>query len=63
MTDTRDQGNPGECQEPGCHLPAAYCERHSARTREVIEEVIRELEFEQQGRWTPIIERLRGLLS
>jgi hypothetical protein len=58
----------GECQEVGCQLPATYCERHGPhaqqiqQTRVVIEEVIRELEFERQERWAPVIERLRGLL-
>ena len=30
--------------------------------RAVIEDVIRELEFERQARWVPVIERLRSLL-
>jgi hypothetical protein len=31
-------------------------------TRAVIEDVIRELEFESPGRWAPVIEKLRRAL-
>jgi hypothetical protein len=37
-------------------------EDRSHRRGIVIEDVIRELEFEKSERWAPVIERLRGVL-
>jgi hypothetical protein len=60
----REHSAPGLCQEPGCHVLAIHCERHSREpTRTVLEGVIRELEFESPERWGPVIEGLRGVIS
>ena len=58
----------GLCQEPGCHVLAIHCPRHGSigprppSTRVVLENVIRELEFENPERWGPVIADLRGML-
>jgi hypothetical protein len=68
VNSTREHKDPGTCQEPGCCLPALYCAQHGPaahellQARAVIEDVVRDLEFDGPVRWAAIIERLRGVL-
>jgi hypothetical protein len=64
----RKRKHAGACEEPDCALPAIHCTQHCPypqqlpHVRALIEDVIRDMEWDDPARMAPFIERLKEAL-